>query len=79
MATEVYVSRCWLFFYTYEIIKSMAIVERSLNYFQQGLGSPVLHTFNLEIKNEAAQVKHRTSCRPGSGEESKRVCQRHQG
>lgn len=36
-------------FYTYEIIKSMgpvAIVEKSLNYFQQGLGSPVLHRFN---------------------------------
>lgn len=56
------------FFLTCKIIKSMgpvAIVEESLNSFQQGLGSPVLHTFTLEIKNEAAQVKHRTSCMPG--------------
>lgn len=34
----------------------MAVAEKSLNSFQHGLGSPVLHTFNLEIKNEAAQV-----------------------
>lgn len=67
MVTEVYVSRCWLFF-------SLYLRNNKINgpcghsweeSFRQGLGSPLLHTFNADIKNEAAQVKHRTSCMPG--------------